>query len=239
MLDFLIKGMATNGKLEFLRAWHEWDSDGKELHRTFAFRDYLLIISPVFLLPLSASDGRIADAPPTLANGAYAALSILSLSVQNSMRCFETISPRPAPGSDHLSLLTEWLSQPFLLALLGQYASRVFNVVEAILLHLPVGWVEELSRAVCHQWRNPVPTADIPLACYLLLEFYLGLIEGKYFHQTRPWVLDNLRDFDRESYVAALVQQDANSSEEFRLWFWNGQQKPQLLVSGLGYPATW
>ncbi|KIJ28016.1 hypothetical protein M422DRAFT_270785 [Sphaerobolus stellatus SS14] len=60
-------------------------------------------------------------------------------------------------------------------------------------------------RGACCAWRNLFPTANIPAACRLLLELYLKLIEGKYFHRTRPWVLHNLKDFNREAYVAALV----------------------------------
>ncbi|KIJ33817.1 hypothetical protein M422DRAFT_264107 [Sphaerobolus stellatus SS14] len=75
-----------------------------------------------------------------------------------------------------------------------------------------------VSRAVYLQWHNIVPTADIHPARRLLLDPYLKLMEGQYFHRTRPWVLDNLRDLDCGAYVAALLQQGANLYEEFRLW---------------------
>ncbi|KIJ41145.1 hypothetical protein M422DRAFT_255997 [Sphaerobolus stellatus SS14] len=74
------------------------------------------------------------------------------------------------------------------------------------------------SRGTCREWRNLVPKANIPPPRRLLLDLYLELIEDEYFHLTRPWVLENLKEIDREAYVGALIQQGANLPEDFRLW---------------------
>ncbi|KIJ41146.1 hypothetical protein M422DRAFT_780542 [Sphaerobolus stellatus SS14] len=92
------------------------------------------------------------------------------------------------------------------------------------------------SRGGCRAWRSLVLTANIPPARRLLLEFYLELIQDKYFHQTRPWVLDNLKDFDREGYVGALVQQGANLPEEFRLWVLEWPATAAIAGIWLGLP---
>ncbi|KIJ41148.1 hypothetical protein M422DRAFT_256000 [Sphaerobolus stellatus SS14] len=51
--------------------------------------------------------------------------------------------------------------------------------------HLPLKALID-SRAVCHQWCNIVPTADIPPARRLLLDLYLKLTDDKYFYLPRP-----------------------------------------------------
>jgi len=63
------------------------------------------------------------------------------------------------------------------------------------------------ARGVSSLWRHLVTLAEVSPARRGLLNLYLRIIESPVFHQTRPWLLDNLRPFDREAYVNALLEQ--------------------------------
>ncbi|KIJ23568.1 hypothetical protein M422DRAFT_786136 [Sphaerobolus stellatus SS14] len=73
-------------------------------------------------------------------------------------------------------------------------------------------------KGVCREWRRLVPIADIPPDRHALLEFYLYLIDSGYFLLTRSWILDNIKFFDHEAYLASLVEQGAILPEAFKLW---------------------
>ncbi|KIJ41144.1 hypothetical protein M422DRAFT_82979, partial [Sphaerobolus stellatus SS14] len=92
------------------------------------------------------------------------------------------------------------------------------------------------SRGACHIWRKLICQADVPLSRRLLLDLYLKLIEDEYFLRTRPWVLKNLKDFDREAYVDSLVQQGANLPEDFRLWILEWPAKAAIAGIWPGLP---
>ncbi|KIJ41142.1 hypothetical protein M422DRAFT_81187, partial [Sphaerobolus stellatus SS14] len=92
------------------------------------------------------------------------------------------------------------------------------------------------SRGTCHEWRSLISKADIPPPPRLLLDLYLKMIQDEYFHRTHPWVLENLKDFDREAYVDALVQQGANLPEDFRLWILEWPAKAAIAGIWPGLP---
>lgn len=73
-------------------------------------------------------------------------------------------------------------------------------------------------RGVNRQWQQLVMVAEIPSARRELLQLYLAIVHSPYFLQTRPWVLENLRPFDRVAYVDALLAQYPRLPEDFRIW---------------------
>ncbi|KIJ32130.1 hypothetical protein M422DRAFT_266064 [Sphaerobolus stellatus SS14] len=94
------------------------------------------------------------------------------------------------------------------------------------------------SRGTCHEWRKLVIKADIPYPSSTSspVRSLFTLIECEYFHRTRPCILDNLKDFDREAYVDAFVQQGANFPEDFKLWTLESPAKAAIADIWPGLP---
>jgi hypothetical protein len=86
-----------------------------------------------------------------------------------------------------------------------------------LFLHLPLKSLIS-SQGVCRRWRHLVPLSDISPSRRALLELYIEIIFSPFFERTRPWTLLNLRPFDRNEYLDALLKQHDYIPEAFRLW---------------------
>ncbi|KIJ35503.1 hypothetical protein M422DRAFT_212642 [Sphaerobolus stellatus SS14] len=92
------------------------------------------------------------------------------------------------------------------------------------------------SRGVCHLWRTFAVEANIPASRRAFLNLYLELVESPYFHRTRPWVLQNLKLFDREAYLFSLVNQGARLPDQFSLWILEWPAKAAIAGIWPGLP---
>jgi hypothetical protein len=90
------------------------------------------------------------------------------------------------------------------------------------------------ARGVNQEWQQLVPLSDIALARRALLDLYLDIVSSPYFEQTRPWALANLRPFDRQAYLDALLKQHDCLPEAFRLWI---LEWPACAVVGCAWPG--
>ncbi|KAJ8456362.1 hypothetical protein ONZ45_g18749 [Pleurotus djamor] len=75
-----------------------------------------------------------------------------------------------------------------------------------------------IASGVCRKWRSLVLLADIHPIRRSLLGIYQQIIKETWFLQSRPWVLNNLKPFNRMEYVTALLAQHNYLPEAFRIW---------------------
>jgi hypothetical protein len=90
------------------------------------------------------------------------------------------------------------------------------------------------SQGVCRRWRLLVPLSNIPPSRRALLELYVEITSSPFFERTRPWTLANLRPFDRNEYLDALLKQHDYIPEAFRLWI---LEWPARAVIGNTWPG--
>ncbi|KAJ7034520.1 hypothetical protein C8F04DRAFT_1183066 [Mycena alexandri] len=74
------------------------------------------------------------------------------------------------------------------------------------------------ARGVCKRWKELVALADIHPTRLALLKLYQKTVHDPLFLPTRPWTLANLRPFDRQAYINALLVQHDYIPEDFCLW---------------------
>ncbi|KAJ6608210.1 hypothetical protein B0H10DRAFT_1744363, partial [Mycena sp. CBHHK59/15] len=89
-------------------------------------------------------------------------------------------------------------------------------------------------RGVCSLWRNLLPFAALNLTRLKLLEHYLWVIDSPVFLETRPWAVENLRPFNRQAYLDAILDQHNYIPEEFRLWI---LEWPARAIVGCAWPG--
>lgn len=99
--------------------------------------------------------------------------------------------------------------------------------------HLPLQGLIT-AQGVCQKWRQLVPLSDIPTHRRAFYEFYMKLIQSPLFFRTRPWVLANLRPFDRQAFLDTLLEQYPYLPEEFTLWI---LEWPARAVIGCCWPG--
>ncbi|KAJ8518961.1 hypothetical protein ONZ45_g4048 [Pleurotus djamor] len=75
-----------------------------------------------------------------------------------------------------------------------------------------------IASGVCRKWRSLALVADIHPIRRSLLGIYQQIIKETWFLQSRPWVLNNLKPFNRMEYVTALLAQHNYLPEAFRIW---------------------
>ncbi|KAK7042339.1 hypothetical protein R3P38DRAFT_2889872 [Favolaschia claudopus] len=88
-------------------------------------------------------------------------------------------------------------------------------------------------------WRHLAPLAEINPARRGLLELYLQIIASPIFRQTRPWLLERLRPFDREAYIDSLLEQHNYLPEDFRIWILEWPAKAVIAGCWPGLPTTY
>jgi len=78
------------------------------------------------------------------------------------------------------------------------------------------------SRCVCSYWRRLVPPSDIHPTRRRFLELYDRMLANDLFLESRTWTLDNLKPFDRHSYMATLRSQctgpEAEIPEDYEMY---------------------
>ncbi|KAJ7983195.1 hypothetical protein DFH06DRAFT_943304, partial [Mycena polygramma] len=79
-----------------------------------------------------------------------------------------------------------------------------------------------------------VPLSDISPARRGLLDLYFMIIDSPVFQQSHPWLLLNLRPFDREAYINTLLDQHDYLPEDFRIWI---LEWPAKAVIGCCWPG--
>jgi hypothetical protein len=86
-------------------------------------------------------------------------------------------------------------------------------------------------RGVSQAWRALVPHVESSPIRKKMLSFYDTLIASPLFLRTRPWVLENLKAFNRQAFVEKLLGTYPFLSEEFRLWILEWPEK--AVIGGL------
>ncbi|KAJ6627610.1 hypothetical protein B0H10DRAFT_2210121 [Mycena sp. CBHHK59/15] len=118
----------------------------------------------------------------------------------------------------------------------------IHDVPNEILLHFfPLFCLKSLiaSRGVCKLWKQFVRLADIHSSRHGLLRLYKMLIRSPAFIQTRPWPLENLKPFDRQAYIDALLDQHNDLPEDFRIWILEWPAQATINCAWPGLPAEY
>ena len=89
------------------------------------------------------------------------------------------------------------------------------------------------AQGVCQSWRHLVPLSNMLPARRALLNLYKTAIDTPAFHFTRPFVIRNLRPFDRKGYIATL-DAETGCPDEFRYWI---LEWPSRAVFGWAWPG--
>ncbi|KAJ6506360.1 hypothetical protein C8R47DRAFT_944566, partial [Mycena vitilis] len=95
------------------------------------------------------------------------------------------------------------------------------------------------AQGVCKLWRRIVPLADISPPRRGLLDLYLTVIESPVFERSRPWLLQNLRPFDRRAYIDALLEQHDYLPEDFQIWILEWPAKAVIAGCWPGLPDNY
>ncbi|KAJ7262012.1 hypothetical protein C8J57DRAFT_1513803 [Mycena rebaudengoi] len=92
------------------------------------------------------------------------------------------------------------------------------------------------AQGVSHSWRALLPHILLYIDAIRreLFEFYFTLIDNPVFLRTRPWVVQNLRNFDRQGYIDAILSQHHYIPPHFRLWI---LEWPAREVIGCAWPG--
>ncbi|KAF9560317.1 hypothetical protein CPC08DRAFT_708127 [Agrocybe pediades] len=88
-----------------------------------------------------------------------------------------------------------------------------------------------ISRAVCKKWQMLLPHAEVHPIRRRMLKLFEHMLQAPKFLETRPWILDNLRHFDRQAYIEGLLDQYPAIPEEYRLWILEWPEK--MVVFGI------
>ncbi|KAJ7074978.1 hypothetical protein B0H15DRAFT_1027342 [Mycena belliarum] len=92
------------------------------------------------------------------------------------------------------------------------------------------------AEGVCRQWKHFISVADINPTRRALLALYRKIVHDPLFLPTRPWPLANLRPFDRQAYIDALLAQHDHVPEDFRLWILEWPERAVIACSWPGLP---
>ena len=97
------------------------------------------------------------------------------------------------------------------------------------------------SRCVCSDWRRLLPLSDIHPTRRRFLELYDRMLANKLFLESRTWTVDNLKPFDRYSYMATLRSQctgpEAEIPEDFEMYIleWPARMAIACMWPGLPF----
>ncbi|KAF4612028.1 hypothetical protein D9613_003675 [Agrocybe pediades] len=96
-----------------------------------------------------------------------------------------------------------------------------------------------ISRGVCKKWQVLLPLADLHPIRWRMLDLYHRMLQAPEFVETRPWILENLRPFDRQAYIDGLLAQHSTAiPEEFRLWILEWPAKMAIFGIWPGLPMV-
>ncbi|KAJ7074980.1 hypothetical protein B0H15DRAFT_45581 [Mycena belliarum] len=94
------------------------------------------------------------------------------------------------------------------------------------------------AEGVCRLWKQLILVSDINPTRRALLALYKKIVHDPLFLPTRPWPLANLRPFDRQAYIDALLAQHNYIPEDFRLWILEWPERAVIACSWPGLPAV-
>ncbi|KAF4611668.1 hypothetical protein D9613_003688 [Agrocybe pediades] len=95
-----------------------------------------------------------------------------------------------------------------------------------------------ISRAVCKKWQMLLPHAEVHPIRRRMLKLFEHMLQAPKFLETRPWILDNLRHFDRQAYIEGLLDQYPAIPEEYRLWILEWPEKMVVYALWPGLPLV-
>ncbi|KAJ6572137.1 hypothetical protein B0H19DRAFT_1373024 [Mycena capillaripes] len=104
--------------------------------------------------------------------------------------------------------------------------------------HLPLKGLIA-ADGVCRLWKHFISVADINSTRRSLWSLYRKTVHDPLFLPTRPWLLANLRPFDRQAYVDALLAQHNHLPEDFRLWILEWPARAVIACAWPGLPQTY
>ncbi|KAJ7603167.1 hypothetical protein FB45DRAFT_963143 [Roridomyces roridus] len=106
--------------------------------------------------------------------------------------------------------------------------------------HLPLKGLVA-AEGVCRQWKQFVAITDIYPPRRALFELYQKIVRDPLFRDldTRPWLWDNLRSFDRQAYVDHILAQHDYIPEDFRLWILEWPNKAVIACAWPGLPEAY
>jgi len=94
------------------------------------------------------------------------------------------------------------------------------------------------SRCVCSDWRKLVPLSEIHPTRRRFLKLYDRMLANQLFLESRIWTMDNLKPFDRDSYIATLREQftgpEAEIPEDFYMYI---LEWPARMAIGCMWPG--
>ncbi|KAJ7074979.1 hypothetical protein B0H15DRAFT_45587 [Mycena belliarum] len=94
------------------------------------------------------------------------------------------------------------------------------------------------AEGVCRLWKQLILVSAINPARRALLALYKKIVHDPLFLPTRPWPLANLRPFDRQAYVDALLARHNHVPEDFRLWILEWPSRAAIACAWPGLPAA-
>ncbi|KAJ7669398.1 hypothetical protein DFH06DRAFT_182904 [Mycena polygramma] len=95
------------------------------------------------------------------------------------------------------------------------------------------------GEGVCRLWKHFISIAEINPTRRSLWMLYRKTVNDPLFLPTRPWLLDNLRSFDRQAYIDALLAQHNYIPEGFRLWILEWPARAVIACAWPGLPETY
>ncbi|KAH9487363.1 hypothetical protein JR316_0001438 [Psilocybe cubensis] len=91
-----------------------------------------------------------------------------------------------------------------------------------------------ISHGVCKDWQRLLPLTELHPIRRRMLELYQKIISTPNFEKTRPWTLDNMQPFDRQTYIDGLLTQYPVIPAEFRMWI---LEWPNCLAIACTWPS--
>ncbi|KAJ7619612.1 hypothetical protein FB45DRAFT_931205 [Roridomyces roridus] len=109
-----------------------------------------------------------------------------------------------------------------------------------IFTHLPLKALVA-AEGVCRQWKEFVAVADIYPSRRALFRLYQKIVHDPLFHDvdSRPWLWENLRPFDRQAYLDHILAQHNYIPEDFRLWILEWPNKAVIACAWPGLSAVY
>ncbi|KAJ7665080.1 hypothetical protein DFH06DRAFT_985784, partial [Mycena polygramma] len=95
------------------------------------------------------------------------------------------------------------------------------------------------GEGVCRLWKQLISMAEINPTRRSLWALYRTIVNDPLFLSTRPWLLANLRPFDRQAYIDALLSQHNYIPEDFRLWILEWPARAVIACAWPGLPQTY
>ncbi|KAJ7619606.1 hypothetical protein FB45DRAFT_161714 [Roridomyces roridus] len=106
--------------------------------------------------------------------------------------------------------------------------------------HLPLKGLVA-AEGVCQQWKQFIAIADIYPPRRGLFNLYKKIVHDPLFRDldTRPWLWENLRPFDRQAYLDHILAQHNYIPEDFRLWILEWPNKAVIACAWPGLPEVY